>query len=104
MAGSTRRRGMRALFTAACALALFAAGCWFVSDLTGTDLPTERPAWDLGGSGPWVASYARGAAVGSWGAARVCLAVALLLLALEAGSQLLAALRGFAARFSRQAS
>ncbi|MFR9798128.1 hypothetical protein ACL02U_19830 [Streptomyces sp. MS06] len=77
-----RRQALRSLVIAAFWLVVLAVVCLLVNGAVAAELP-DRPVWDLGDSGPWVASYTHAAAAGSWGAARVCLAAAALLLVLE---------------------
>ncbi|MCH0563055.1 MULTISPECIES: hypothetical protein [unclassified Streptomyces] len=92
--GERRYVLLRSLVIAAFWLTVVAAVCWTVSSAVGADWP-DRPTWDLGHSGPWVASYTRAAAAGSWGAARVCLAGAGLVLLRELLDRILHAVGRF---------
>ncbi|MEI7029865.1 hypothetical protein [Streptomyces pratensis] len=93
MGGFLKRRPVRGrLVIAALCLTTLAAASWCLGELVGADAP-RPPLWDLGSAGPRVASYAYAAAAGSWGAARVCLALVGLLLAGECAAHVMAALR-----------
>lgn len=54
------------LAIAAFALTMLGVSSWCLSEVVGADFP-QRPVRDLGSAGPWVASYARAIAAGSWG-------------------------------------
>ncbi|MEU3254877.1 hypothetical protein [Streptomyces sp. NPDC006997] len=95
-----RRPALRRLAIAALGLMTLAVSGWLLSDVVGADYP-RRPVWDLGSAGPWVASYARAIATGSWMAARVCLILTVLLLALESPSLLAGAVRRVTRRAGR---
>ncbi|MEU3438631.1 hypothetical protein [Streptomyces sp. NPDC006863] len=95
-----RRPVLGRLAIAAFGLTVLAVSSWSVSELVSADFP-QRPVWDLGSAGPWVASYARAVAAGSWGAARVCLTLAVVVLVLRAVLLLLDMIRGIAGRSGR---
>ncbi|ARP71904.1 hypothetical protein LK06_020300 [Streptomyces pluripotens] len=95
-----RRPALRKLVLAAVGLALLGLVTSAVSDVVGAEFP-QRPVWDLGSAGPWVASYARAVAAGSWMAARACVVFAGLLLLLEFVSRVLGVVRGGARRRGR---
>lgn len=84
-------------------LTLLAVAAWASSELVTADFP-ERPVWDLGAAGSWAGAYARAVAAGSWTAARVCLAVAALVLTFRGGLLLVGEVRGVVRRSNRSAS
>ncbi|MFF9410826.1 hypothetical protein ACF1B0_35720 [Streptomyces anandii] len=98
-----RRPVLGSLAIAAFGLTMLAVSSWLLSEVVSADYP-QRPVWDLGSAGPWVVSYAHGIAVGSWMAARACLILAALILALNSVSQLMGAIRGVTRRRGREAS
>lgn len=87
-----RRPVLGRLVIAAFGLAMLAVSSWFLSEVVGADFP-RRAVWDVGSAGPWVASYARAIAAGSWMAARACLMLAALILVLDLASRLMGAIR-----------
>ncbi|GGU17941.1 hypothetical protein [Streptomyces violascens] len=87
-----RRPALKRLAIAAFGLMMLAVSSWLLSEVVGADYP-RRPVWDVGSAGPWVASYARAIAAGSWMAARACLMLAALLLALDFASLLVGTIR-----------
>ncbi|WP_432111217.1 hypothetical protein [Streptomyces sp. YPW6] len=95
-----RRPVLGRLAIAAFGLTVLAVSSWSVSELVSADFP-QRPVWDLGSAGPWVASYARAVAAGFWGAARVCLTLAVVVLVLHAVVLLLDMIRRIAGRSGR---
>ncbi|MEU1701988.1 hypothetical protein ACPCIX_01425 [Streptomyces pseudogriseolus] len=94
---------MGALGIAAAGLTLLAVAGWSLSELVAAGSP-EGPVRELDGAGAWVAAYARAVAAGSWGAARVCLTLAVLVLALRGASLLVKTLGRAFRRPSRSAS
>ncbi|MBD0742241.1 hypothetical protein BG418_12210 [Streptomyces sp. CBMA152] len=77
---------------AAFGLTMLGVSSWFLSKVVGADFP-RRPVWDVGSAGPWVASYTRAIAAGSWTAAHACLMLAALILVRDFASQLIGAIR-----------
>ncbi|AYG85001.1 hypothetical protein DWB77_07216 [Streptomyces hundungensis] len=69
-----RRPVLGRLAIAACCLALLAGASWCLNEIASADFP-QRPVWDLGDAGPWVASFARAVSTGSWMAAHACLVI-----------------------------
>nr|WSZ18827.1 hypothetical protein OH837_38585 [Streptomyces canus] len=98
-----RRPVLGRLAIAAFGLTVLAVSSWFLSEVVSADFP-QRPVWDLGSAGPWVASYTHAIATGSWMAARACLMLAALTLALNSASQLMGAIRKVTRRRGRAAS
>jgi len=76
---------------------------WILSKVVSADFP-QRPVLDLGHAGPWVASYARAVAAGSWLVARACLMLAAVLLAVNAVSHVMRAIRKVVRRPDRPMS
>lgn len=96
--GVLRRRSVPGrLATAALALTLLGVVSRLIGMAAGSAFP-EEPVVDLGHAGPWVASYARAAAAGSWGAALVCLSLVGVCVAHGFAAQALGALRRFVRR------
>ncbi|MFG2312096.1 hypothetical protein ACGFS9_26030 [Streptomyces sp. NPDC048566] len=87
------RTAARGFLTGAGVLTALALAGWLLSAATGAEFP-RRPVWDLGDAGPWVASYARAVAGGSWAAARACLVLAGALSLVALVSRTLGARRG----------
>ncbi|MEU7067315.1 hypothetical protein [Streptomyces sp. NPDC046161] len=87
-----RRPAARKLVLAGFWLTLLALVGRFVSDMVSADWP-QRPLWDLGSAGPWVAFYARGIGIGSSMAAGSCMVIAAMVLAWDLLCQTLRAVR-----------
>ncbi|MEV5886353.1 hypothetical protein AB0L74_27210 [Streptomyces sp. NPDC052020] len=104
MSGVAKRSSvLGGLGIASIGLTLLAVASWSLSEPVTADFP-QRPVWDLGAAGPWVGAYARAIAAGSWTAARVCLVVVALVLALRGASLLVDAVRKVVRRSNRSAS
>ncbi|MFE0641619.1 hypothetical protein ACFW2Y_08415 [Streptomyces sp. NPDC058877] len=102
MGGVLKRRPvLRGLAIAAAGLSVLSVASWFLGESVSTEFP-QRPLADLGSTGPWVASYARAVAAGSWGAARVCMVLVVLVLVLNTASRLMDVLRRVGRRRGRR--
>ncbi|MGW8062427.1 hypothetical protein ACVV2G_09160 [Streptomyces ziwulingensis] len=88
---------------AALGLMVLAASSRLLGEVVGAAHP-QGPVWDVGGAGPWVASYARAVAAGSWTAARACLMLAALILVLDVVSLVVDAMRRVIRRPGRPVS